>query len=187
MADLINFFFPNFTFVYELTMDVIDVFYKFSKIIIALINVYLLYYIFNYNTKANASQNEKDRKTRLFTKIIIEHNFERVSSFYSGLFTIFNVFGEESIDINTRKNVEAQLQVHFSDFRKGFIDLLMAVDGRLHKDFQDEFDKLLGSLVTSIFDEGINLSHGPKYDEIIRKEISRTKVTHIKLLFNYQG
>jgi len=96
MADLINFFFPNFTFVYELTMDVIDVFYKFSKIIIALINVYLLYYIFNYNTKANASQNEKDRKTRLFTKIIIEHNFERVSSFYSGLFTIFNVFGEEN-------------------------------------------------------------------------------------------
>ena len=42
-------------------------------------------------------------------------------------------------------------------------------------------------MTNNIFDEGINLSHAPKFEELIINEITNTKTHIIKLLFEYSG
>ena len=83
--------------------------------------------------------------------------------------------------------IEREIADHFILVRQKFVDSLLAIDESLYTDFLDEVDLLQGNLTKNIFDEGFNLNHKPKFEELITNEITKSKTKLIKILFTYTG
>jgi len=65
--------------------------------------------------------------------------------------------------------------------------MFIAIDEGLYNKILLKVDDLIDSLTNTIFDEGINLSHQPKYEELISKKIKESKTDILKILFSYTG
>ena len=91
------------------------------------------------------------------------------------------------VDDTLKKQVDAAIKDHQRTFRMKFTDTLLAVDNSLYDGVQKITDKLTDKFTESIFDSGINLSHPPKFEEIVSKSLSESKTEIIKVIFTYKG
>ena len=88
---------------------------------------------------------------------------------------------------NQKKEVNEYLLAYSTQLRQNFIDSLLAIDKKLYSDILKETDNLIDGLTIDIFDAGINLSHEPKFIELITNKLTETKTKIIQILFSYSG
>jgi hypothetical protein len=165
----------------------LDTIYKISMIFIAVFNVVFAVYIFLVKSRKDDHSNEKNRKINLLKTLILDYNLEHLYDYF------------EQIDVETRKLIQLDLSndekkiINDKILENGkfirikFIDILSAINKSLYDNLIILIDKMQDSFTESIFDEGINLNHKPKFEEKITKIIQETKTSTIKLLFNYKG
>ena len=72
-------------------------------------------------------------------------------------------------------------------FRVRFIDSLLAVDISIYDNLIKISDDMIDGFTNNIFDPGINLSHLPKFEEIVVNQLSQTKTRMIQELFKFNG
>jgi hypothetical protein len=169
------------------TVDYLDIAFKSATICIALFNVYFATKVFKLKNQKDDSEKERDRKIQLLKTLVLDHNLKY---FYSDFEEIENKLVElrtPNLDDKMKSAIDTNVAELFIRLRRRFYDSLLAIDNSLYDIIVDFSDDLQAHISNTIFDQGINLSHGPKYEELIKEKIISTKTEIIKELFNYRG
>ena len=167
------------------TESLLDTVSKISSIVIAAFSFFFTIYIFWYQNKKSNENNADSRKRDSLKTIILEHNLTWLFSFFDSIQTELNVLNIKKLTDSEKEALNNKLQDELKNIRLKFIDLLLAVDKHLYESIKNSFDDLIDNLTESMFDEGINLTHKPKFEEKITSSISKYKTDIIKALYDY--
>lgn len=168
-------------------ISILDAVYKIATVCIAFINVLLVFYIFRRNTNKDTKNIEKNRKLSLLKILILDYNMQHLYQFFEDLKLESKKLTVNNLDDVAKKEINEKMLSYGNELRQKFIDPFLAIDSNLYNNILHSVDKLQDSMTNTIFDEGINLSHAPKFNELITSEITKTKTQIIKLLFEYSG
>ncbi|MBT1308194.1 hypothetical protein JQN08_13190 [Phocaeicola dorei] len=168
-------------------ISILDTIYKIATVCIAFINVCLVIYIFVRNNNKDNKNSEKNRKMSLLKTLILDYNMKYLYLFFEDLRKETNKLTVANLSNDAKREINEKLLLYGNELRQKFIDPFLAIDSKLYDNILHSIDILLDNMTNSIFDEGINLSHAPKFEELIINKITNTKTHIIKLLFEYSG
>jgi hypothetical protein len=169
------------------TVDYLDIAFKLAAICIALFNVIFAINIFRIKNKKDDSEKEKDIKIQLLKTLVLDHNLKYFYSVFDEIESELLKLKAPNLNDNQKSKIDSDIADLFIKLRRRFFDSLLAIDDDLYDVVIDFSDELQGHLTNSIFDQGVNLSHAPKFDELIKEKIIKTKTEIIRKLFNYRG
>ena len=159
-----------------------------ATIIIAILNVGIVVYIFLKNYNKDNDNNESNRKISLLKTLVLDYNMMFFYQFFDEISIETDKLKRPNVSLETKNNINKNLNdVIATKLRQRFTDTLLAINRSLYIDVLAETDLLIDSFTESIFDDGVNLSHVPKFEELISKKISESKTKIIKILFDYKG
>lgn len=130
---------------------------------------------------------KKNRKLSLLKILILDYNMQHLYQFFEDLKIESKKLTVNNLDDVAKKEINEKMLSYGNELRQKFIDPFLAIDSNLYNNILHSVDELQDSMTNTIFDEGINLSHAPKFNELITSEITKTKTQIIKLLFEYSG
>tara|TARA_B100000787_G_scaffold80854_1_gene59710 strand:- start:214 stop:732 length:519 start_codon:yes stop_codon:yes gene_type:complete len=165
--------------------SILELFGQISNIAIAILSFLFAIYIFYFRNRKDDKKEEKNRKNDRIQTIIFEHNLGKLFIFFYNLSSKTKELKTEDISINDKSRINDEIIDELNDLRLKFTDLLLAVDVKLYDDIKSLLDELVDCLTESIFNEGVNLSYKPKFEELIEKPISTYKTDIIKVLYEY--
>lgn len=166
--------------------DFFDGVYKASVVTIAFSNLLFARKIFSHNDQKDDYKTEKERKIKWLTTLILDHNLVNFYNFFENLDAALEKFKDSSSTVD-KTSVNSEIGDEFIVFRRKFIDLLLAVDKDLYDRVLSHSDLLQDKITNIIFDDGINLSHAPKFNECFEEIITTAKTSIINEIFNYKG
>ncbi len=169
------------------TIDYLDIAFKLATVCIALFNVYFASKVFRIKNQKDDSEKERDRKLQLLKTLVLDHNLKHYYSGFSEIETKLNELKTPNLSDENKGEIDSAVADLFIKLRRRFYDSLLAIDNVLYETIVNYSDELQGHLTDTIFDAGINLSHKPKFEELINEKIINTKTEIIKKLYNYRG
>jgi hypothetical protein len=168
-------------------MPTLDSIHKIATISIALCSLATTVYIFII-TKFNTTKDKaKDRNFQSFKALILDHNLKALYVFFENTSSLLSGFQTEGLSDEEKQLINEKISDEFIVLRQKFIDVLMAVDKNLYKMVLGKIDGHQDYLTESIFDSGLNLSHKPKFNEIIISKQGVAKTDILTILFEYKG
>lgn len=165
----------------------LDVIYKLATVLIAFFNAFFAIKIFHLKSKKNDEEKEQDRKINLLKTLVLDHNLENYYDVFDNIENELMRLLVESEDESIKEIVDKELSKLFVDFRRRFYDSLLGIDEKLYDDIKCQSDELQSYLTETIFDNGVNLSYRPKFEELISEKLTITKTGVVKTLFDYRG
>ena len=162
--------------------SVFDKILSIAMAIIAIANIIMTVYLFCQSRKDTSEGEMKRRKFELIQSLILNHRLQLLYDFYD------NVSNEclsllKSSDRVSKKAVDDNNKALLKRFRLDFVMLFNVVDHQLYEDIKSLGDNLIDGITEAIFDEGINLTHEPKYNEMITEPLSRNRNAMISKLY----
>lgn len=94
---------------------------------------------------------------------------------------LLNISDEQKSIINDK------IADEFISVRVKFVDLLLSVDNSLYNTVLGKLDNFQQHISETVFDNGVKLSHAPKFDELILVFHTNLKTEIISTLFKYKG
>lgn len=151
-------------------MKCLDIVYKIATVIIALANIVFAIIIFKRN-----------KKRELVKTLVLDYSIQHFYNYFENLDIELSKL-KTQCDAKTKKEIEKNILSLGVEFEQKFIDLFLYVNPELHEDIKHKIDDMVGKLMTSIFDEGINIYVDAQYNEKIANEVIVTKASLISLL-----
>lgn len=167
--------------------DYLDIVFKSATVLIAAINVSFAIRIFRVKSKKDDTDKERDRRIQQLKTLVLDHNLKHFYDFFDKIEVELAALKQSNLTDEQKKDIDDKVGDHFIAVRRKFTDTLLSVDQSLYDSTLDLTDKLQEYLSSSMFDAGVNLSHAPKYDEIINEKLTTTKTDIIRKLFSYRG
>jgi len=171
----------------EQSPDYLDIAFKSATICIALFNAYFAIIIFRIKNKKDDKEKESDRKMQLLKTLVLDHNLKNFYVIFDELEVELIKLKQPNIVDQDKQLIDSNIQDLFIKLRRKFYDSLSAIEETLYYNIEKKCDELQSHFSLTIFDQGINLSHTPKYDELINERLINTKSEIIKTLFSYRG
>lgn len=166
---------------------VLDTIYKTATVCIALANIILVIYIFRRNNNKDKRNGEKNRKINLLKTLILDYNMKYLYDFFDKVKEETNKLKAPVLQISEKTSINNEVILLNSKLRQKFTDVFLAVDENIYNEILTSTDALIDGFTESIFNQGINLSHEPMFNDLITSKITATKTHIIKTLFNYSG
>lgn len=171
----------------SLGMDVLDVAFKGATVLIAGFNALFAVKIFRTKFSKDNIDKENDRKIQLLKTLVLDHGLVKFYEIFESLEAELSNLKSEGLTIPGKQEIESALTGLFIQLRRKFYDSLIAIDMNLYGSVRDKADNFQKELTETIFDQGVNLSHTPKFEELISDRITTTKTSILKILFEYRG
>jgi len=168
-------------------LTVLDISFKTATILIAAFNAYFVVKIFKLKSEKDENEKEKDRKIELLKTLVLDHSLIHFHKFFENLEESLNELQTTNLSDTKKESIDERNANLFIGLRNKFYDSLLAVDESLYEEIKNDADNLQSHITDTIFDGGVNLSHLPKFDELISQKLTATKTNIIKKLFNYRG
>lgn len=168
-------------------MQLLDIIFKSATAIIALANLFFVIKFFNLKTKKEDLDKEKDRRIQWLKTLVLDHNLDSFYAFFELVELELNNLKTHNLSIEDKKVIDEKVGDEFIKLRRKFTDTLIAVDEDFYTKVLTVTDNFQTHLTNTIFDNGINLEHQPKFEELILEKITIAKTDIIKLLFGYRG
>lgn len=168
-------------------MQMLDIIFKSATAIIALANLFFVIKFFNFKNKKEDIDKEKDRRIQWLKTLVLDHNLNSFYSFFDSVELELDNLKSNNLSIVDKKIIDEKIGDEFIKLRRKFTDSLIAVDEIFYKKVLSVTDNFQSYLTNTIFDNGINLTHQPKFEELILEKITIAKTDIIKLLFRYRG
>ncbi len=165
----------------------LDIIYKIAMIFIAGFNVAFAIYIFGAKNRIDKVSNESNRKISLLKTLVLDYGLDHFYTFFDNIDKETQKLHDKGLSITDGKEICDSLFLLGKIFRQKFADTFLAIDKNLYEGIIKNSDHLIDNITELIFDDKVVLSNMPIFDEKITKEISSTKTSIIKLLFNYKG
>lgn len=156
---------------------------KISNIIIAILTLVLAYYVFVFQKRKDKS----DRKVQWFKDLIIEPKLKEVGNFYDGISKLKSEIKTNEIDEDEKIRIIGNVKKGASDFRKHFLATLQHIAPSLHKNIQDNIDKLTDDLTNAISNDELKLCNEKTYEREIAEKIQNSHSFVLKEIFEYNG
>lgn len=168
-------------------MSILDIAFKAATVCIAGFNVYFAVKIFRLKDKKDETEKERDRKIQLLKTLVLDHNLKNYHSIFNDIEQQLILLKQANLSTNDKQIIDTQIADYFIQLRSKFYDALLAIDDNLYESIKDKADCLQTHITNTIFDPGINLSHQPKFDELVTQKLTTTKTEIIRTLFKYRG
>ncbi|WP_138765734.1 hypothetical protein [Pedobacter xixiisoli] len=165
----------------------IDIIHKIATIVIAGCSLYFTRYIFKYNSQSQAADKEKDRNFQSLKVLVLDHSLKHLYSFFENTIPLLNEFKADNISDEQKSIINDKIADEFISLRMKFVDLLLAVDNSLYNTVLSKLDNFQQHISETVFDNGVKLSHEPKFDELILVFHTNLKTEIISTLFKYKG
>lgn len=153
-------------------MECLDVLYKIATIIIALANIVFAIIIFLRN-----------RQRELAKTLVLDHSINHFYEYFEKLDRELCRLKSSNANDDLKKEIEKNIQSLGLIFEQRFIDLFLLINPKLHTELKNKVDDMVGKIMESIFDEGINIYVDSQFNDKIANVMIRTKASIIKLLF----
>lgn len=150
---------------------VIDTILAIAMAVIALANIVLTIHIFKQGQKDNSNGALKQRKFDLIQTLILNNRLHLLYEFYDAVSRECQQLLNKS-DQETKVAVNDANKALLKKFRQDFVMPFKVVDHDLFVGLKNIADDLVDGITEAIFDEGINLSHEPKFNEVISEPLS---------------
>src|SRR5690606_22103357 len=167
-------------------MNILDIAFKAATVCIAAFNVFFAVKIFRLKYRKDEAEKESDRKIQLLKTLVLDHNLKNYHSIFDNIEMQLAFLQQINLTDDDKQGIETQIADLFIQLRSKFYDSLLAIDDNLYESIKIEADTLQTHFTETIFDSEVNLSHMPKYDELISQKLTTTKTEIIKRLFNYR-
>lgn len=151
-------------------MEWLDVICKIATVIIALVNIIFAFIIFNRN-----------RKRELVKTLVLDYSIQHFYKYFEDLDLELCKL-KTQCNKGTKKEIEKNIQSLGRIFEQRFMDLFLHINQDLHKKLKNKIDDMMGEIMESIFDEGINIYVESQYNDKIANKVIVTKASIIKLL-----
>lgn len=171
----------------EIKKDLLTILFELSFILIALTNLILAIHFFKTRNKRDDEEKEKDRKIQFLKTLVLDHNMSQFYLFFDNLEKELLRLNNPKITDLEKTDILKNTDNLFIGLSRKFTDTLIAIDKGLYDSVLCCIDNLQTEINDAVGNEGINLSHPPKYDEVITQNITRFKTSIIQKLFNYRG
>lgn len=168
-------------------MTILDIIFKAATVCIAGFNVFFAIKIFRLKDKKDDTEKERDRKIQLLKTLVLDHNLIKYHSIFEDIEKQLILLKKPDMQIDEKQAVDTEIGELFIQLRSKFYDSLLAIDNDLYDCIKGKADALQTHFTETIFDQGINLAHLPKYDELINQQLTTAKTEIIRKLFNYRG
>lgn len=162
--------------------NVLDMILAIAMAIIALVNIGLTVYIFITGRKDSSKSELMSRQFELLRTLVLNSNIDRLYDFYKNVAKHCEALISHN-DRATKKKVNDAVIAEQAAFRRDFITLISVVDKNLSQELKVLTDSLVDGITETIFDEGVNLKHQPKFDELISQSISKNRVEFLSKLY----
>lgn len=151
-------------------MECLDIAYKIATVIIAFANIVFACVIFRRN-----------KKRELVKTLILDHSIQHFYKYFEDLDCELSKLKTQCNEA-TKKDIEKNIQSLGVVFEQRFIDLFLSINPKLHEEIKHKFDDMVGKLMKSISDEGINIHVASQYNDKIANVVIVTKASIIRLL-----
>lgn len=150
--------------------------------IIALANIFLTIFIFTQGRKDTSEGAKKQRKFESVQSLILNNRLPLLYSFYDDVSKECRRLLVKN-DQHTKVSVNETNMVLLKRFRQDFVMPFNVVDHELFVGLKATADDLVDGITEVIFDEGINLRHEPKFNEMITEPLSRNRNAMLAILY----
>lgn len=154
--------------------NLMDTILAIAMAIIAIVNVFLTFYIYRQGRKESSEGVKKQRKFELMQTLILDNRGHLLYGFYDSVSAECRKL-LDSTDQQTKVEVKDAIIALQKKFRQDFIMPFNVVDHDLFIGLKETADSLIDGITEAIFDEGINLDYEPKYNEIISEPLSQNR------------
>ena len=161
-------------------------------IVSLILNFAVTVYFFYFKNKKEDIETERKIALDWFKTLILDNNltffhefFENVEKELMLLKSQDNLSHAQIEELKTTAN--EKIKDFQTTFRIKFIDSLLAVDSNIYENLIEISDEMIDNFTNCIFDPGINLTHPPKFEELVTKHLSQTKTAMIQELFKFKG
>lgn len=156
--------------------DYIDIGCKIATVIIALINIFFVINIFKRNKQRD-----------LLKTLVLDYSIKHFYKYFEDMDNVLTQLKEiGDLDIQRKeekkKEIEKEIQCFGREFEHKFIDLFLYINPAIHKKIKEKTDDMVSAIVTSMFDDGINIYVEKIYNERIASTMAITKSQIIRML-----
>jgi hypothetical protein len=169
------------------SIDLLDIAFKSATVCIAIFNAFFAVKIFRMRDRKDDTEKERDRKIQLLKTLVLDHNLQHFYKIFDEIEIQLCSLKKPNLTNDEKQEIDINIGDLFIKLRRKFYDSLISIDITLYESIGKYADELQTHFTNTIFDQGINLSHSPKYDELIQEVMINTKSEIIKKLFNYRG
>ncbi|MDD5990050.1 MAG: hypothetical protein PUC34_02140 [Paludibacteraceae bacterium] len=156
--------------------------------VFAIANLILAISVFRLDRASSEKKAEAERRLTMFKTLVLDAKINSFHESIKSMREILDTLPKSDNDIEKKQEINDALRAHFYELTVDFIDLLMAIDYKnLYEPIRDKSQNLQDELTKAIFDEGIRLSHRPKFEERILSPMSKMQTDIIKILYGYDG
>lgn len=165
--------------------DFLDIISKVSSIVIAGLGLLFSYYIFKISNENDNIRDDKSRQYDSLKTIILEHNLKHFFNFYEEIMIVVQPLSKKKLTDISKSKLNDSMVDALTHLRLNFTDLLLAVDTDLYTEIMKNTDDLIDELTEVMFDEGIVLTHNPKFESEIISRLSASKTNNVKILYSF--
>lgn len=183
------FYFYN-TFADSTTFDIFDI----SNLVIALINVVLLFYIFVYqrnhdkkNDSSTARLYQQNVRLQWFKELIIQPNLKDIYGFFKEIEKNSFPIGRKVLSPSVQKQINEYNNERLRHFRKQFISLLARIDRELYTKVLYNVDELIDSITEEIYVKNPSQIHFSSEISFVDSKILESKNKLLFDLWSYEG
>lgn len=149
----------------------------------------IVFNVYSFRAKNKREDEDRRRKQRIdwLKTLILDSNLPYFFDFFEKVEQELRKLQLPSAKDDTKKQVINNINDQRILIRRKFIELLSAVDENLYYTTLEKIDGMIDCFTSIIVDDGINLKHSPKFEEIILNKIIETRTSIIKGFFNFEG
>ena len=174
--------------------DFLSSFSNVAQVVIALVNIFLAYYIIKYQRNKDTESERRavelqDQSIKLqwFKELIIQPNLDTINSFFSKLHNLKVEFEHGALSDELKEQLNNKIKLEQSNLRKSFVELLSSVDKNLGTCTKSNLDNLIDHATEVLFNPEILISSPADFDKYIGSKISESRNELFLIIYNYKG
>lgn len=172
-------------------VDVIETWWDYllgiATMILAAINVWLIYIIYRWQHKDTKAIEERQRRVNQFNNIFLIPRMELLKQTFDKLIQIASKF-ESSIDDDSKKTtLSDELDGKIVEFDDNFVSFISGIDSQLYNKVHDIVEGMRDGLSHDVFDTNTAEINGSAYVQKIQARINLNYKSLLNTLFSYDG
>ena len=152
-----------------------------ANVIIALLTLFLGWYIFFYQNK----KDKKDKNIQLLKDLIITPKMEVIEKYFDEISSLRERIKSDSLNDNEKMELISFTKEQSSYIRRNFLIFIQKIAPLLHKNISDKIDFLTDNLTETL--SNYELCNKKTYEKLINQKILETHSFILEEIFKYEG
>lgn len=158
-----------------------------ATLVLAIVNVVLIYIIYKWQHKDTAATEERQRRVNQFNNIFLIPRMDFLKNTFDELVTISSEFEKCGEDDDKKNEKNDKIDGKIKEFEDNFVSFIAGIDSGLHQLVHGIVEEMRDGLSHDIFDTNTKEITGAAYVQKIQKRINLGYKKLLTALFSYDG